>query len=168
MLASEQMAVVKEHQKRAPVPTVKIAHDLGLKVFKVRNWPVEISGMITAKGQNDDRKYRIYVNGLHSETRRRFTIAHEISHFLLHSHLIGDGLVEDAMLRAEGLSNHVEAEANRMAADILMPWNLITENQEKGINTIEGLAQEFNVSRDAMSIRLLGVRYSEAKDTQVI
>lgn len=163
MLAKDQMNVIRRRQEDAPVLVVPIAQELGVNVYNAPDWPNGISGMIVRDEQNGGASgYAIYVNGKDHTVRRRFTIAHEIGHFILHQHLIGDGLVEDALLRAEGLSNRVEAEANRMAADILMPWNIIGECQDQGDNTIEELAKILNVSRDAMSIRLLGISYQRA------
>src|SRR3546814_7645933 len=93
--------------------------------------------------------FAIYVNGSHPRVRRRFSIAHEIAHFALHRNLIGDGVTDDAMYRSN-LSSAVEVQANRMAADILMPWHLIREATDKGIDTVERLAEYFDVSRSTM------------------
>jgi hypothetical protein len=162
MLLSEQSKIIKEHQRRAPVRVAALADALGLKVYSTARLSPDVSGMIKidlAKGGQSG--YAIYVNGSHAETRKRFTIAHEIAHFILHKNLIGDGIVEDALLRARGLSNSVERQANGLAADILMPWHLL----EPAIpnNTIEDLASMFKVSRDAMSYRVLGVSYDDAQ-----
>lgn len=92
--------------------------------------------------------------------RRRFSIAHEIAHFALHRNLIGDGITDDAMYRSN-LSSAVEVQANRMAADILMPWHLIREATESGVNTVEALAKHFDVSKSTMAIQL-GVPYEAA------
>ena len=166
MLLGDQLGIIEGHQQEAPVQTIPIASDLGINVYRSPDWPNSISGMIIADAEmGGDTGYAIYVNAKHSEVRRRFTIAHEIGHFILHQHLIGDGLVEDALLRADGLSNQVETQANRMAADILMPWDLIARCQNKGANTVEELASTFNVSKDAMSIRLLAVPYAQADQT---
>ena len=62
--------------------------------------------------------------------RRRFTIAHEIAHFLLHRDKIGDQLSDDAMYRSS-LSSDDERAANRLAADILMPMGLIQDYMRK-------------------------------------
>lgn len=163
MLVTKQLDIIKKHQQRAPVQTVPIAQELGVKVYRVPDWENNISGMIIAdKELGGESGYAIFVNGQHPEVRRRFTIAHEIAHFILHPHLIGDGIVEDALLRAEGLSNQAETQANQMAADILMPWHLILAYQQRGATTVTNLASAFNVARDAMSIRLLGIPYQEA------
>lgn len=165
MLLTDQMAIIKKHQHSAPVQTVPIAEELGLNVYRVPNLGDRISGMIRRDSElGGPSGYAIFVNSDHSEKRRRFTIAHEIAHFILHPHLIGDGIVEDALLRAEGLSNQIEAQANRLAADILMPWSLISDLQSRGISTVEDLARALNVSNDAMSIRLLGLSYQRARE----
>ena len=167
MLLREAMEIVHAHQNSAPVQTVPLARSLGLEVYRTVELPNDISGMIIKDSeQGGPSGYAIFVNANNHTYRRRFTIAHEIGHFLLHRHLIGDGIMEDALLRAEGLSNRVEAQANKLAADILMPWHLIKECQDAGEVSIEDLASRFEVSRDAMSIRLLGLSYSRARDLQ--
>lgn len=163
MLLRDQKAIIRKHQNKAPVKLAPIADELGVPVYTVTQWPDELSGML--KRTPDTKSgYSIYVNALHSLVRRRFTIAHEIGHLVLHESLIREGIVEDSLLRAEGFSNAVEAEANRFAADLIMPWHLITEQQESGVTSVEELARVFEVSKDAMSIRLLGVPYNQDQE----
>lgn len=153
--------LLSKFQQSAPIKTIRAAHALGLKVFTSLSLPSDVSGMIKKDGKSDSG-YSIYVNGNHSDTRKRFTIAHEIGHFLLHRELIGDGIVEDAMLRATGLTNSVERQANAFAADFLMPWELLEKESEK-LKSIEELAALFEVSKDAMSYRVLGISYQQAQ-----
>jgi Zn-dependent peptidase ImmA (M78 family) len=104
--------------------------------------------------------YAIYVNDRHAATRRRFSIAHEIAHFALHRSLIGDGITDDALYRSK-LSGPIETQANRMAADILMPWHLIRAATDSGLSSVEDLARHFEVSKSTMSIQL-GVPFEAA------
>lgn len=152
----EQLAIIRKHQKNTPVQTVPIAKDLGIGVFRAKGWPNTLSGIIRKDPDSPDN-YNIYVNAEHHERRRRFTIAHEIAHFVLHRDIIGDGISDDALYRS-GLSNKIEAQANRLAADILMPWELLDPLLDGGTTDIDELSKAFNVSRSAMSIRL-GVPY---------
>jgi Zn-dependent peptidase ImmA (M78 family) len=150
--------IIASHQQAAPVQTIDIAEALGIKVYKVDNWPENLSAMIRKdEDRGGESGYAIYVNGKHPRVRRRFSIAHEIAHFALHKSLIGDGITDDALYRSN-MSNAVEAQANRMAADILMPWHLIRQATDAGINTVETLAKHFDVSKSTMSIQL-GVPY---------
>lgn len=152
---NEYMAIIEKHQKQAPVQTIPIANEIGLKVYKTDEWDSNgTSGaIIKSKKLGGESGYACFVNNRHPVTRRRFTIAHEIAHFILHRDMIGDGIKDDALLRS-GLSNHVEAQANALAADILMPWSLIRELMDQGKNTVPDLAEALNVSANAMSIRL--------------
>jgi Zn-dependent peptidase ImmA (M78 family) len=135
-----------------------IAAELGLKVYTVDTWDDELSGMILKDEDRGGKSgYAVYVNGKHAPVRRRFTIAHEIGHYVLHRSLIGDGIRDDALYRSK-LSSAVEAEANRFAADLLMPWDLLNAAIDNGTNSVEELAKAFEVSRSSMSIRL-GVPY---------
>lgn len=151
--------VIREHQRTIPVQTVALANDLGVKVYRVPNWPKDLSGMVR-KNTDSPGGFDIFVNADHPEVRRRFTIAHEIAHIVLHPHLIGDGITDDALLRS-GLSNAVEAQANRLAADILMPRARLNEYLAKGVSSVRELAKTFQVSEQAMAIRL-GVPQGEA------
>lgn len=150
--------IIAGFQKIAPVQVVPIATQLGLKVYTVNNWDDEISGMIVRDEKRGGKSgFAIYVNGKHPEVRRRFTMAHEVAHFVLHRSLIGDGIQDDALYRSK-LSSAIEAEANRYAADILMPWSLLNQEMANGNNSVAELARAFNVSKSSMSIRL-GVPY---------
>ena len=151
---NDYMEIIRAHQQAWPVKMVPIARALGLKVYKVDSWDDDLSGMIKKTEEHGGKSgYAIFVNKHHPNTRRRFTIAHEIAHFLLHKKIIGDGVSDDALYRS-GLSSTVEAEANRFAADLLMPWHLINAAMKQGLSTVEELAAAFEVSKTSMTIRL--------------
>ena len=155
---AEKRSIVTNHQVVAPVQTVALARALGLEVYHVSSWSNDISGMILKSSeQGGSSGYAIYINGTHHVNRRRFTTAHEIAHFVLHENQIGDGITDDALYRSS-LSGPIEAQANRYAADILMPWHLVNQYVDRGITDIETLASYFQVSKSAISIRL-GVPY---------
>lgn len=103
--------------------------------------------------------YSVILNETDSPNRKRFTVAHEIEHFVLHRRDIGDGIEDDVYYRS-GLSNAIEAEANRFAADVLMPYSLIRELQDNGLSDIPDLASALSVSQAALKIRL-GVPVAE-------
>ena len=114
-----------------------------------------VSGKIEKNDEHGGESgYAIYVNASHPPTRRRFTIAHEIAHFIRHQENIGDGVVEDALYRSAAFTSKMETEANELAADILMPWTLLNAKLQNGMTEIEELARYFEVSEQAMAIRL--------------
>lgn len=100
----------------------------------------------------------IRINRHDPAKRQRFTVAHELAHFLLHRDAIGDG-IEDNVLYRSALSDRREQEANRLAADILMPDILVAEAkevaEEKGVgDVILYLSELFGVSEAALRIKV--------------
>jgi Zn-dependent peptidase ImmA (M78 family) len=150
------MTIIRSHQEFWPINVITIANALGLTVLENSGWPDDIAGQIAK--DNLTQKYVITINAKQPVTRKRFTVAHEIAHYVLHQDRIGDGIVDDVLFRSR-LGGRLEVEANDLAADILMPWALINKAMDDyGANSIEALASLFNVSKSAMSIRL-GVPY---------
>ena len=146
--------LLPEYQRAVPVSVIAICKALKLRVYRIPEWPDELSGKIQRDAKLGGRSgFAIFVNSDHVKTRQRFTIAHEVAHFVLHRSLIGDGITDDALYRSR-LSNTLEAEANRLAADILMPRHLVKEEIERGADSVQELASRFEVSLCAMSIRL--------------
>jgi len=140
--------------KQTPVDVKSVAHEIGLSIFAL-DLPAGVSGMIVrGDALAGDSGFVVYVDKNEPGVRQRFTAAHEIGHFVLHKDQIGDGHADNHLLRAEGYSNYQEAEANRFAADLLMPRELIAQRMAEGVNTVEALAKEFGVSQIAMGIRL--------------
>lgn len=151
---AEQKRIIDRHQAAYPVQMVPIARDLGIAVYRRSDWPDNISGRIfKSEVSGGSSGYAVEVNANHHENRRRFTIAHEIAHFVLHPNLIGDELYDDGLYRS-GLSNRVEAQANKFAQRILMPDHLIHEALTRYGTNVDELARQFQVSPEAMRIRL--------------
>lgn len=143
--------VITRHQRTAPVRVGAIAADLGVKVL-ISDLPLSISGKLS-RDPDDRSKWIIRVNRHEHKHRQRFTIAHEIAHYVLHRDEVGDELVDDTFYRS-GLSERREFEANSLAADILMPWPLLRRLMQEGHTTSEELARALEVSPAAMHIRL--------------
>ena len=66
----------------APVPVVGIAKALGVQVRRQRAEP-DLSGFLLRDAGGP--RAIIGVNSQHHQNRRRFTVAHELGHFLLHA-----------------------------------------------------------------------------------
>jgi len=128
-----------------PVPIEKIAELFSIKIFPYPNFPDNISGTIV--NQNDSAI--IGVNSNHAIVRQRFTIAHELGHFLL-GHELGEKIIDDVFDKP----NDKEREASEFAAELLMPRDFLKQDVLKKIK-IPDLAKQYMVSEQAMSIRLL-------------
>src|ERR1017187_2381595 len=94
---------------------------------------------------------------IREEGRRLFTLAHEIGHYVLSAHSKTGALcrTRDVQNWAPGLPAR-EIEANRFAAEILMPRALILEQlrAEPSFRVIRRIAQRFSTSLTASACRL--------------
>jgi Zn-dependent peptidase ImmA (M78 family) len=153
---SEDAKIVRRYTSSFPVKVGELASELGLKVIRTP-MPPKISGLI--QPCSDARAgFEIRVNKYEMPERQRFTVAHEIAHYLLHRDDIGAGVVDSIMYRSN-LTSRKETEANRLAADIVMPAESVGRELERlgGRGTddiVEELASIFRVSVPAMKIRL--------------
>jgi len=134
------------------VPVDQIAGDLlGLRVDLIED--LEVSGLLVPETM------RVYVNAAEareSEGRRRFTIAHEIGHWVCQC---DEGRVpppEPIMCRDADLTDAVnkdrEREANNFAASLLMPEADVHQAAADGLTVAEAAVQ-FVVSDVAMAWR---------------
>jgi len=153
--------------KEIPVPIIAIANELGIKIYETFDFNNTQSGSI----KKESGQFIIYLNSLDSPSRKRFTIAHEIGHFLMHSDYLNKGNeaiteIKQPTLNRPSSADEIEPEqkkreieANAFAAELLMP-----EDEFKKVftqsNKIEDVAETFHVSPSAVTIRakdLLGL-----------
>lgn len=124
----------------------------------------EMSGMVH---RSPEGKAIIGVNSSHSRERRRFTIAHELGHLLLHAdeafHVDEKFRIEEFLMYRNGSSSLAtdarEIEANQFAAELLMPSHMLKAHLVSllggvDMDAIDELAGLFDVSIQAMTIRL--------------
>jgi hypothetical protein len=155
-LDNAEQAIIRPFLEEKPVKIASVARALGIEVKSATLRP-RISGQIQ-RSETSASGYRIRINRHEAAARQRFTIAHEIAHYLLHREHIGDG-IEDSILYRSTLSDQREAEANRLGAHLLMPEKSVIQAMRdlggKSTPRVAALlAEEFNVSEAAMSIRL--------------
>ena len=142
-----------------PVPIEAVARNLGIDV-KYKDLGA-ISGKI--EKDKDGKGYTITVNSKDNGQQRRFTIAHEIAHYMLHrTELDGNKMhriIEDDESYQSRLNLTREMEANRYAAELLMPASIMQKvvkeyNKRHKTITIKDLAEIFDVSYTAMRMRI--------------
>lgn len=160
--AAEIIKTINHFRQSVPVDVEGLAKALGIHV-RYSDLGTEISGMIE---KNDDGNgYVITVNQDDSETRQRFTIAHELGHFVLHRDKIGNGIEDSRIYRSmnEGkyknlnIGKYEETQANQFAATLLMPVESIKKIQESGYNDIAKIADILKVSQKALEIRMRSI-----------
>lgn len=155
---AEQLAAIGDLLGEAPVPIGQIAEKLGLEIVSL-TLPYDISGLIKRVSDNPAR-YQIQINNTDAPVRQRFTVAHEIGHFLLHIGEIDSDGITDSILYRSKLSDKKEAEANRLAAAMLLPWDKVKAWHQSRfgcdpvVANIDEIAKAFKVSSLAVGFRL--------------
>lgn len=147
-----------------PVDPKLIAEGLGMKVVPLTEADVRkgLSGALhtfTPEGSDKAMIYCRFNDINESLERQRFTIAHEIGHYASGHMADGRTLFRDTTETFTGrVYQPEEVEANRFAADLLMPASLVNSAiTHHGIKTVQGLAQRFGVSTSAMRWRLVNL-----------
>jgi len=129
-----------------PVSLRDVVSALNLELVKRTREPFTSEAALEPLG--DGRA--IVLNGGGDSGRRRFTIAHEIGHFVLHPERCRPergGIVNEA-------GRMEEREADAFAVELLMPEQLVRDAvREQGLD-VDRLADRFEVSRKAMQARL--------------
>lgn len=136
-----------------PVNVLHIAKGLELKVYDATFDKDDVAGMLKAK----EKEILIAQND--SPLRQRFSIAHEIGHYVLHYYgkLFEEKDQEKHISFRDNTSSLGfsvrEIEANFFAANLLMPENKVKELYNEGFS-LEEMAYFLNVSKIAMGHRL--------------
>lgn len=132
----------------------KIIEDNGIQIIYDDSLPSSTSGYLK---KVSDKNWVIVVNKNHNPKRQRFTLAHELGHYILHKN--EDTCFEDSILFRDDHVSPLEYSANRFAAELLMPSELITQSIKRGSTTLEELADKFQVSVLAVKQRILTLGY---------
>jgi len=155
-----------------PIDPVSIARAEGIRTL-FEHLPHDTSSVLLREPSG---RRTIAVNKTHSDTRQRFSVAHEIGHAFLHFNGHAPSVSEAAVSRPlevlfrDGLAgtgtDTKEIEANAFAATLLMPSERVTFAFRERLNAspklrtdvlIKELASEFGVSPQAMRFRLMNL-----------
>lgn len=144
-----------------PVPVERVARHLGLRLEAIELGE-DVSGVLVVENNIGSIGY----NQAHHPVRQRFTISHEIGHFVLH-HSYRSLFIDKqytAVYKRDAVSSQgdqrFEVEANRFASCLLLPEELVLravstfELDLGNESALKDLADAFAVSMQALSIRL--------------
>jgi len=153
--------------EKPPVDVRRVARVLGATVREAQA-ENDLSGFLHRIPGGD--RVLIGVNRAHAPGRKRFTIAHELGHLLLHGtedfHVDKGFQVYKRDARSTEGSDRSEIEANLFAAELLMPVTFVVEDlrEREAIDLskddeLERLAKRYHVSPQAMTFRLANLGY---------
>lgn len=158
-----QGLLAKARITEPPVPVEQLAQDAGAVISYQPFEAEDISGLLYRTAGSAPV---IGVNSNNPKVRQRFTIAHELGHLALHP---GQELILERLVRlnfrdatSSTASDEEEIEANRFAAELLMPQGLLRHSlgvllQGRPLSDLEvvrRVARRFEVSQSAMEYRL--------------
>lgn len=133
-----------------PIDPVRIAKSLGVKVLDVY-LNKDVSGALVKKPEQDPS---ILLNAEDSTTRKRFTCAHELGHYIRRA---GERnqyeYVDYRDHRSSTGTDEEERYANSFAASLLMPELAVKVFKAEGLPAFR-MAKRFGVSPESMQYRL--------------
>ena len=131
---------------------------MGFEVFPF-DYHDDYSGQIFIKGEIKT----IGINKHHSKTRQRFTIAHEIGHYINgHTYYDESGdMYKDERFNYRNPLHQQEKEANLFAAELLVPKEFVKKDLYKFGLDITKLTELYQVSGQMMWIRLTSLGYAD-------
>lgn len=148
------IAVILKHHPdwTPPVPIEQVARDVGITDFQ----ELEVEGFEGALITDQHKSKGVILTKAGApENRRRFTIAHELGHFLMPSHK-GNRQCKPGDLnerRSDTEYRRQETEANRFAAGILMPRPWFKKDMDKlgdaDVTHVQELSKRYAASLEA-------------------
>lgn len=157
----EQAENLKKTKGRIDV--IELANSLGIKVYSTSK--MDVPSFIAFDSESNC--YEIFVNSNERVTRQRFSIAHELAHYVEHR----DKIMKFGIVGRQNnysLTAKEELQADELAANILMPEKCITSflsnldiTKETKIDetVVKKVANEFEVSLLSAIMRLRGMGY---------
>lgn len=138
------------HIANAPVPSEIVTE--APRIVVDYDWNSPVNGSAHWNGSD----WVITLSGADSHLRQRFSLLHEYKHIVDHPtrHFIRGGHGMSADLMAERVADY-------FAASVLMPKAWVKTAFFTGTQRVEDLALHFDVSRQAMSVRLRQLGLSE-------
>lgn len=153
---------------RFPVDVARLAKEYSQSVFP--DEPITrviskdlngIEGVLTPR-RNGSGEWGIgYASSLNSKGRINFTIAHEFGHYLLHRKKFPDGrdCKPEDMAKWDSKYNQTEAEANKFAANLLMPLDdfrkQIPPKRKTDLDELKSCCERYEVSLMAATLQWL-------------
>lgn len=128
-ISDENKSVIEKYLTELPIKILTLTKELRVPVY-TPYIDTSLDGWIEYK--NND--FIIYLNTDYPKTRQVFTLAHELSHYLLHrDKIVKEGQLDRGYVKS-GYFDKEEWQANLYASELLMPTGIlnsvITENIE--------------------------------------
>lgn len=158
-IAKAKELIKENYVIEPPVDVYGIAQNTGLHIIE-KPFPNDIANVSGFIDLSDDSAV-MYINADDAPNRRKFTVAHELGHWLLHREQIRADPEKTVLLRvALGVANNdpFEKEANAFAAELLVPMDFLCAQEAD--KSVTELAELFQVSPDIIGYRKVSARHA--------
>lgn len=156
---------------KPPINIVAALQALGVRARQDADLPDGISGHL----RRIDGRYEAASSRNEHAYRQRFTLAHELGHYVLHRDLVGNGVDDNTQYRStergdiynSAIKVEHERQANSFAANFLMPRPSIEkEFEDTEVKRLMDLVHRYQVSPSAMKWRLKNLEIPPEKWTE--
>lgn len=127
-----------------------------IKIMKIA-----LASDVSGKLEFKEGCWMMSVNEQHPEVRQRYTLGHELGHYLNHRDSVKS--FEDTVYFRSKQKSSMEYMADQFAARLLMPENDVNDLVKTGVRTVKEMALKFGVSLEAMKYRLEQLGYGIKK-----
>lgn len=163
----EMLADIDSIREQAKDEGYYVGHKIDIERFinekykDIKIQKVVLSSDISGKLEFKNGVWLMSVNEQHPEVRQRYTLGHELGHYLNHRDSVKS--FEDTVFFRSKQKSSMEYMADQFAACLLMPENDVKELVNGGAKTVKELSLEFGVSLEAMKYRLEQLGYGIKK-----
>ncbi|MPY72409.1 MAG: ImmA/IrrE family metallo-endopeptidase [Alphaproteobacteria bacterium] len=156
---------------KPPIPVREIAYSVDIHEIKEEK-NIGIEGALVTK--DDKSGGLILLNSERHETRKRFTIGHELGHYLSPWHRstspngfrCGSQDMTAETFESSDRAKRMEVEANQFSAELLMPSRLINDYLKRhpglDITHIVDISERYKVSRESAGRRYVSIHTEPA------
>lgn len=156
MSPEEKMAarILARHKLQPPYNLKSLVENYA--EIEIIEFPIKADGVTIGVGEPAVEKPTILINSAIPEARRKFTLAHELGHIIIPWH--NGTIVSHLDLDGDDYEyKEMESEANRFAAELLIPSEWLLAEHAKSSSFpefIKGITKATGASRDAVMIKV--------------
>lgn len=150
-------SAITNARSHLPVAVHYLAETIGLEVKRV---PMHesVAGELVHTGSGN---YACILNSMHKPLQQRFTLAHQIGHYVLHRDVLGNGIsdsdqykyVPGSKYRNSQISERDEIDATKFARWLLMPAEHLERFKFWDL-TVDRMAENFEVEPEIVAAEL--------------
>ena len=152
---------------RQMLPDTPFGHGTVIKAPADLTWNKSEGALV--RNSDNHAEWGIFVNPRARPERKRFTVAHELGHFILHRAAQSTfNCDKESVHSGIDALKQIEREADEFAGNLLIPGDMLRkriDGKRIDFHLLGTLAKEFGVSLESMCIRL--IKYTEQRIVMV-